>query len=133
TLQSPGLLEAESAQRHSPYTHGTGPAPPGHAPLSGVGFFESGHDTHVFTLTDVPVAPAACGLRRPGKPPSPAEARPAPPASRHPARVLGQSAPWAAAPDRATPPGSGSSPGERHSPAAGVWHAASAAARGSAP
>jgi hypothetical protein len=27
--------------------------------LSAVGFFESGHDTHVYTLTDVPVAPAA--------------------------------------------------------------------------
>ncbi len=26
--------------------------------LSGVGFFENGHDTHVCILTDVPVAPA---------------------------------------------------------------------------
>jgi len=36
-----------------------------------------------------------------------------------------ESGPWATAPGRATPPGPGSSPGERHSRAAGGWHAAS--------
>src|SRR3989442_5355187 len=30
------------------------------------GVRESGHDTHVFTRMHVPVAPAACGLKRPG-------------------------------------------------------------------
>src|SRR5215468_12650159 len=56
----------------------THPRPP---PLSAVGFFESGHDTHVFTRMPVPVAPAACDLKRPGAAPAPAgmvSAAPAP-------------------------------------------------------
>src|SRR5262245_31862192 len=96
-------------------------------------FFERGHDSHVFTRMHGPVAPAACGLTRPAAAPAPAGMVSAAPAPVPLARVRGRSGPRAAGPGRATPPGSGSSHGERYSPAAGAWHAASALAGGQGP
>src|SRR6266571_8262676 len=69
----------------------------------------------------VPVAPAACDLTRPGAAPVPARRGSPPPAPGLWAKARGRSDPWAAVRGRATPPGSGSSPGERHSPTAGGW------------
>ena len=76
----------------------------GRPDLSAVGFFESGQDTHVFTHMHVPVAPAACDLKRPGAAPAPTEMGSAAPAPAPLARVRERSGPGAAGPGRATPP-----------------------------
>src|SRR6266581_8369544 len=78
--------------------------------LSAVGFFESGHDTYVFTRMHVPVAPAACGFKRPGAAPAPAGMVSAAAAPAPLARGRGRSGPGAAGPGRATPPRCGSNP-----------------------
>jgi hypothetical protein len=67
-------------------------------------FFESGHDTYVFTRMPVPVAPALCALKRPGAAPAPAGMASAAPAPAPLARVRGRSGPGAAGPGQATPP-----------------------------
>src|SRR5262252_7200119 len=77
-------------------------------------------------LMHVPIAPAACDLTRPGAASVPAGRGSPPRAPGLGARVRGQNGLWTAVPGRATPPGSDSSPGARHAPAADGWHAASA-------
>src|SRR2546430_12851546 len=100
--------------------------PPGGVPFWGR-FFESGHYIHIVTLLHVPVAPAACDLTRPGAAPVPAGRELPPPAPGLRARVQARSDPAAVVPGRATPPGSDSSRGGGHSPAAGAQHPPAAA------
>src|SRR6266566_2026618 len=62
-------------------------------------FFEkSGYYAHIVTLMHVPVARAACGLKRPGAAPAPAGMGSPPPTLGPPARVRARSGPWAAGP-----------------------------------